>query len=318
MIRNVDLPEAVIFYGTSSLLDAESGTAGPGVVRIVSECEEVGTPALFLSEHRSLDEMRDMIASAPDGAALKKFVDKGVLTLKSSLPSDYPCIFGPDHPYAENPPEDFYGANSHAPSPGFLLDSVATTWLTPKGFGGSAGFGVKQEGVDVRPPLPKHCVVVVSGPDSRPSDTSPDTFLEDLSQRLGGIVITSRTMSQARCTAGRLAGMRVVYLEPEGMGTTDSEDLADAIILGFGDENDWEVVSLDDIATPGSFWLNPPLSRDDDGNGVSIDALCVAFQELRERAPQGGQEPRGKKGEPAQLAMDEDELQRILGDVDPL
>ena len=112
--------------------------------------------------------------------------------------------------------------------------------------------------------------------------------------------------------------MRVVYLEPEGMGTTDSEDLADAIILGFGDENDWEVVSLDDIATPGSFWLNPPLSRDDDGNGVSIDALCAAFQELRERAPQGGQKPRGKKGEPAQLAMDEDELQRILGDVDSL
>jgi hypothetical protein len=85
-----------------------------------------------------------------------------------------------------------------------------------------------------RCPLPKHCVVFVAGP---------------------------YTTSRARCTAARLAGMRIMYIERKGIGNCDSEDLVDGVISGFGNDSTESLLTIDDIATPGSFWLNPPSPR---------------------------------------------------------
>ena len=67
--------------------------------------------------------------------------------------------------------------------------------------------------------------------------------------------------SRARCSAARTAGMRVIYVENVGVGPCDADDLVDGVVSTLGDENDWSIVTIDDISTPGSFWLNPPYPR---------------------------------------------------------
>ena len=70
MVQNVDLPEALVFYGMESLFDlptnddsdnssdtnTENTRLRPGIARILDECREVGTATLILSELKSLDE----------------------------------------------------------------------------------------------------------------------------------------------------------------------------------------------------------------------------------------------------------------------
>ena len=73
-IRNVDLPECVIFYGSDSMLSrgvddgssSSSYTVRPGVNRLLAECAEVGTPALLLSEHMRAEDLDDVLLSAED------------------------------------------------------------------------------------------------------------------------------------------------------------------------------------------------------------------------------------------------------------
>ena len=328
-IRNVDLPECVIFYGSDSMLSrgvddgssSSSYTVRPGVNRLLAECAEVGTPALLLSEHMRAEDLDDVLLSAEDDySELSTFVQDGTLVVKSSLEE---CTFSPDHPYFDDDDQAYlYGPNNHAPSPGFLLDAVETTAMVPLGFGGSSGFGIKQEGVERRPPLPKHCVVLVSGPDGRPTDGNID--VEAVAASVDGAVIQSNTVSRARCTAAKLAGMRVLYLEPEGMGTSDAEDLADAIVTGLGSDNDWEVVRLDDIATPGSYWLNPPVGKDEAGNRVNLVALCDAFQQVRSCGLEGADTQASTSSSSANKSgggeeqMSEDEMASILADLDGL
>ena len=328
MIRNVDLPECVIFYGSDTILSrgvddgSSSFAVRPGVTRLITECAEVGTPALLLSEHMRADDLRDVLLSTDDdgNSELSTFVQDGTLVVKSSLEE---CTFSSDHPYSDDDDQAYlYGPNNHAPSPGFLLDAVETTAMVPLGFGGSSGFGIKQEGVERRPPLPKHCVVLVSGPDGRPTDGNID--VEAVAASVDGAVIQSNTVSRARCTAAKLAGMRVLYLEPEGMGTSDAEDLADAIVTGLGSDNDWEVVRLDDIATPGSYWLNPPVGKDEAGNRVNLVALCDAFQQVRSCGLEGADTQASTSSSSANKSgggeeqMSEDEMASILADLDGL
>ena len=342
MIRNIDLPECVIFYGSDSILLSNRGVDDggssasssfairPGVTRLLAECAEVGTPALLLSEHRRAEDLCDVLLSAvtnaddEDSSKISPFLQDGTLVVKSSLEG---CTFAPDHPYFDDDDNDqayLYGPNNHAPSPGFLLDSVETTAMVPLGFGGSSGFGIKQEGVERRPPLPKHCVVLVSGPDRRPTerDDSSSVDVEAVAASVDGAVIKSDTVSRARCTAAKLAGMRVLYLEPEGMGTSDAEDLADAIVTGLGSDDDWEVVRLDDIATPGSYWLNPPVGKDEAGNRVNLVALCNAFQQARycglEGADTQAATSSSSDSSGGEERMSEDEMASILADLDAL
>lgn len=114
------------------------------------------------------------------------------------------------------------------------------------------------------------------------------------------IVCQTREATQA----GRAVGTRVLSLE--------DNDLADAVV----DEIDFW---LDDIATPGSFWLNPPSPRDDEGNKVDAEYLVEYYSQQRELVePQFESDSLPAKEEVGGDEMDDDELQRILGDMAPL
>jgi hypothetical protein len=319
MIRNIDLPECVIFYGTDTMLSKDETASSfrhvrPGVIRLLKECADVGTPALLLSEHMRTEDLQNvLVSSTKDSNEFITYLQDGTLMVKSAL---HDCTFDSEHPYYDDQPY-LYGLYNYAPSPGFLLDAIETTAMVPRGFGGSSGFGVKQEGVERRPPLPKHCVVLVSGPDDRPTERdNANVNVEAVAASINGAVIKSNTVSRARCTAAKLAGMRVLYLEPEGLGTSDAEDLADAIVAGLGSDDDWEVVTLDDIATPGSYWLNPPVGQDEAGNIVNLVALCGAFQEVRSGQGEGNDAP--SRTLSSSVNMSEDEMEQILADLDDL
>jgi len=114
--------------------------------------------------------------------------------------------------------------------------------------------------------------------------------------------------------------MRVIYIESRGFGTCDAEDLADAIVPGFGDEGDYDVVTLDGISTPGSYWLNPPGPRDDEGNRVVVDDVIQWFYKSRLEGGEGGSiEDRVGIDEDGMDGNDlsDDEISRILADIDP-
>jgi hypothetical protein len=91
------------------------------------------------------------------------------------------------------------------------------------------------------------------------------------------------------CRAARAVGMRVLCLQ--------DNDLADAII------DDYYNLYLEDVATPGSFWLNPPYARDDEGN--KVDAELFITRQTDEDISYDGELSAGY-------------LQAILDDMDPL
>ena len=109
-------------------------------------------------------------------------------------------------------------------------------------------------------------------------------------------VVFCETVEQTR--AARSCGMRVMCF--------NDNDLADAIVDMFD-------FYLDDIATPGSFWLNPPHPRDDEGNKVYVEDLILEF----EKAGNEGETKPDTESE-ATDDIDDDELKRILADMAPL
>lgn len=106
-------------------------------------------------------------------------------------------------------------------------------------------------------------------------------------------VVLCTTLDQTR--AARAVGTRVVCLE--------DNDLADAVVDGI---DFW----LDDIATPGSFWLNPPHPKDDQGNKVDPEWLVENYL-LPEQHECADRIDDGKD-------IDEDDMRRILADLAPL
>lgn len=72
--------------------------------------------------------------------------------------------------------------------------------------------------------------------------------------------------SKIGLAAAKAAGMRCIITQSY---YTKNEDfaIADAVFDCIGDSGD-ERFSLHDLMTPGSFWLNPPLPMDEDGNWV--------------------------------------------------
>jgi hypothetical protein len=58
--------------------------------------------------------------------------------------------------------------------------------------------------------------------------------------------------------------------------------LADAVL-----DLDWSSIRMDDIATPGSFWLNPPHPKDDDGNRVDVEAVIESYQQFVHQKGEG-------------------------------
>ncbi|GKY91037.1 hypothetical protein MPSEU_000076500 [Mayamaea pseudoterrestris] len=118
------------------------------------------------------------------------------------------------------------------------------------------------------------------------------------------VVVFGTTLHQTR--AARATGCRVLSL-------TDN-NLADAVIHDF--ENVW----LQDVATPGSFWLNPPTPRDNDGNTVNVEELMqdyAATAALVEDEKVDGVKL-SVAGADEGGDMDEDEMLAILADMAPL
>ena len=96
--------------------------------------------------------------------------------------------------------------------------------------------------------------------------------------------------------------MRTVGLPPdEGEAVLDAlEGMADACLDEIG-EGGALALSMDDLTTPGTFWLNPCLPRDADGN--SVDPETGLPMARRGGADDGG------------LGDDEDEAQQILREL---
>jgi hypothetical protein len=105
------------------------------------------------------------------------------------------------------------------------------------------------------------------------------------------VVVLANTDDQ--CRAARFFGARVMSMQ--------DNDLADGIVV------DWSEISIDDISTPGSYWLNPPFGgKDDDGNKIDL------FQVI-ENIEKGG-----RSSEEVCPILSEDDITAILDDLDPL
>lgn len=111
-------------------------------------------------------------------------------------------------------------------------------------------------------------------------------------------VVFCRTLDQTR--AAKYCGMRVLCFQ--------DNDLADAVI----DSIDFY---LDEIATPGSFWLNPPNPQDENGNKVDIHEL-IAFYNNEQVHKEDASVARIDSQSITE--MSDVEIQRILSDIDPL
>ena len=125
-----------------------------------------------------------------------------------------------------------YGDNDESFFEAFSLARTSTS-LRPDGFGGSDGFGSQPRATE-REPRAAWCVAFVT------------TFAE--------------------CDGALRCGMRTLALPAEEGGWIDEdlEGVADACL----DDLSELANGLDDLTTPGAYWLNPALPRDADGNKV--------------------------------------------------
>ena len=237
MVRNIDLAEAIVFYGRDCMFEAGEGTLQPGVEYLLDECQRDETAVVAILE--------------TDG-------DRGSKTNREqNIPKGV-------HIYRETQPP---------PNPRDLWEAIHSITINPKGFGGSSGFGTKAADPE-RSPLPKHVVVLCD--------------------------------SEDKTRAARFAGMRVLSL--------NDNDLADGIVDG------WDTICMDDIATPGSFWLNPPHPRDDESNSVDPELVMLAYENNSNKSPSSTRE---KKEVDDSVVLDDammsdDQLSAILADLDPL
>ena len=248
MVRNIDLAEAIVFYGKESLFEGSSNDKKllPGVKYLVEECKRDDTAVLAILE----DDGDDDVGGGDD--------DQGGDGESSLLPSLIKVCSETQAP----------------PNPRDLWEAIHSVVVQPKGFGGSSGFGTKAADPE-RAPLPKHCVVLCHTED--------------------------------QCRAARFCGTRVLCLT--------NNDLADAVLF----DGTWESICMDDVATPGSFWLNPPHPRDDDSNAVDPEAIIHAMENLADDdgTLQGGS---SKDNDSASDGEDfsDDQLAAMLADIDPL
>ena len=295
MVRNIDLPEAIVFYGVESMMEPRSDDGSlfalrPGIIRLLNECRDVGTSSLLLSEVEDDTEesLHALFQTAyedngGDGLHLLTKSDDPVLSFRC-LSSEFTIPTSPEQgeagtsdTYEDHPVDDesleLYNlqVSGRSPSPAFLLDALRSVHIDPKGFGGSSGFGRGQWIDPRRSPMTARTVVFIAG------DRVPASNMES----------TTSTVKD-RCVAARAAGCRVIYLENfEGVGIQDDRQtmsLCDAVIDTYGNDNprDIQPISLDAISTPGDYWLNPPNQRDEFGNAVSIDELIEWYRSERE------------------------------------
>lgn len=162
MLRNIDLPEAIIFYGLDTILDLSEEMEKPGVLRLMDDCAELQTPVILLSERLEVEEL---LSSLSPYTKLTKYLHdpkrknslKNILHLRSSLEEfvadnnneDAEFFLGDDAPYLNQGQKV-----GHAPCPAAILDAVNSIVIEPRGFG-SREFGIKHHET-IRNPLPQH------------------------------------------------------------------------------------------------------------------------------------------------------------------
>lgn len=308
MVRNIDLVEALFFYGDDSVFCSSKSSIGtttpaedhncddvsllPGVSSLMEECVRDDTAIIVLldsfskkyeqDKRRKRYEKKNQIIFESIPALNRK--PNLIYVLQESVsapnPADlYNCIHAD---YADGGGDDDDSTDGGS-------NGVKCITIQPKGFGGSSGFGTKSADPE-RPPLSRHCVVLCT------------------------------TIEQ--CRAARAVGMRCVSL-------TDN-DIADAVI-GLGgdviDEDDgWQSITMDDIATPGSFWLNVCHPRDDEGNTVDPMAIIKAYKTQKDSVLVRGENDRDdvlpnlfyRGSDDNTNEPSDDELAAILADIDPL
>lgn len=339
MVRNIDLPEALVFYGLESMMepihdtdsydkDADdfmvSCTLRPGIVRLLNECDEVGTAALLLCEEvdeecltRTFQQSYERVSCSGD-----KW-----LQLRMSGGNDPAIHFRTFNSVLKSEVYDEYddnlefyklGANGRSPSPAFILDSLRSVSIDPRGFGGSSGFARGQWIEPRRCPMPARTVVFIAGDWISPG-------MEPVIGEEG-----HKSLVKDRCTAARAAGCRIIYVEQSPQQTqqqrmtTIQDDmstmaLCDAVIDTFGNDNprDLQSITLDAISTPGDYWLNPPSPRDDLGNSVSVDEIVELIRSKREASKSKSQDTSSNDASiEAVSEMSEDEIKAILADLD--
>lgn len=236
MVRNIDLPEALILYGSSIVFNNENQSSWrTGLDVLVDQCRADEAAVIMIVENEATihNTIQHNLAFPKDTLQ--------IVSIETTKP----------------------------PNPKDLLMALEALTIQPKAFGGSSGFGRRQHLEPERHPLPQHSVVL------------------------------THTLDQTR--AARFAGMRVVRLL---LDENEEDNLADMVV---GDIVDF---CIDDIATPGSFWLNPPHCRDDWGNRV--DPYEIAAQQLPGETMQVNDELSGNQ------ELSDDDLQKMLADIDPL
>ena len=160
---------------------------------------------------------------------------------------------------------------------------------TPDGFGGSDGFGQAPGLAYEREPIAARCVVLVT--------------------------------SLAETVAAIGAGMRSIALPViEGDWVDESlEGVADICLDAIGEDADAiDSLRIDDLSTPGAYWLNPSMPRTLSGNWVDPETGFARGEEEEEE--QQGQEQEEEDGGSGSISQDEEEdaaLRALLEDVDP-
>ena len=240
MVRNIDLPEAVIFYGTKALVpsyvtnesdddaikrfrnaefddDDSSGIiqARSGLTRFLQECHDIETAVIVILDGEDDDD---------DTFGINQQYAKRTNShlLDAILPDK---ISRPCHVFTQT---------VAPPDPTDTLAILNLIHIQPRPYGGSGStIGYRRAADPERLIAPQHCVAFTT------------------------------TVQQTRIA--RALGMRVISMNSD-------DHLADAVLTEIDDDDDNMNVSInlsvDDIATPGSYWLNPPHPRDDNGNRI--------------------------------------------------
>eukprot|EP00980_Cylindrotheca_fusiformis_P004957 scaffold1051_cov119-Cylindrotheca_fusiformis.AAC.32 len=262
MVRNIDLAEAIIFYGEASLFhtdDDDKNMLLPGVEYLMEECRRDETAVLAI--------LPPSFCSSSSSSNSRRLEDEGGANIEFlALPKSKNMATIHVHEETQAPP-----------NPRDLWEAIHSIEVQPKGFGGSSGFGRKAAD-PMRPPLPKHCVVLCHTED--------------------------------QCRAARYVGTRVLCL-------TDNA-LADGVMLT--PDDGWASICMDDIATPGSYWLNPPHPKDDDGNIVDLEAVIYQYEtdDAGNDRSSASEQPFANNNDDGENELSDDQLAALLADIDPL
>lgn len=249
MLRNVDRCECLVIT-LGALIATGGGQPDPrsGVHRLVSEA---------LAQDTMVAALNPPHGSSPDEI---------------------------DRLFAELPPMRHFSLDALAPTTPELTLMRRSFTVTPDGFGGTDGFGRAPTQTD-REPLAARCVVLVTTlpeciaalgagmravalpVDEVRVDAAPTTLLARSTR--GAHTRSARTRARWRWRGPRRARCATPPSRSQGWAVDPSlEGVADACLDSLGSESDPLAVTMDDLSTPGAFWLNPPLPRDAEGNRV--------------------------------------------------